>query len=145
MIKNSFVIFCLVLIVAIPAISCTPSAGGGASINVTYDQFSKQNNIVQDVTVAAGKKITVQLSSNRTTGFSWTENAQISDPTVVSQSSYNWVPPADTGGRVGVAGNEVWTFTALKSGTSTIYEEYSQPWSGGQKAVWSFKLNVTVQ
>jgi inhibitor of cysteine peptidase len=145
MIKKGFIVFCLVLIVPALVLSCAPSAQGGTSIIVTYDQFSKQNNIVQDVSVSNGKTITVQLTSNRTTGFAWTENAQISDPTIVSQSGYNWVPPSDTGGKVGVAGDEVWTFKALQPGSSTIYEEYSQPWPGGQKAAWTFKLNVTVK
>jgi inhibitor of cysteine peptidase len=145
MIKNSLIVFCLVLIVTAVALSCAPSAKGDTSVNVIYDEFSKQNNIVQDVSVSPGKTITVQLCSNRTTGFSWTENAQISDPTVLSQSGHSWVPPSDTGGKVGVAGNEVWTFKALKPGSSTIYEEYSQPWPGGQKAAWTFKLNITVQ
>jgi predicted secreted protein len=145
MIKYGLIAFCLVLIVPALALSCAPSVAGGTKIDVSYDQFAKQNNIVQDIGVPVGQTITVQLSSNRTTGYSWNENAAISDPAVLSQSGYNWVPPADTGGKVGVAGNEVWTFKALKAGKSTVYEEYGQPWSGGQKAGWTFKLNVTVQ
>ncbi len=143
MIKYGLIAFCLVLVVPALALSCAPSASG-ANIIVTYDQFAKQNNIVQDISVPVGQTITVQLSSNHTTGYSWSETASISDPAVLSQTGYSWVPPADTG-IVGASGNEVWTFKALKAGSSTISEDYSRPWSGGEKGTWTFKLNVTVK
>ena len=145
MLKYRLILFCLILVLPTFAISCGTSSQGTGSVSVSCDQFSNQNNIMQDVSTSVGSTITVQLCSNRTTGFSWSENAQISDPSVLSQSGYNFVPPASTGGAVGVAGNEVWTFKALKAGSSTVYEEYSQPWEGGQKAAWTFKLNVTVK
>ena len=147
MIKRSLIALLLALIIIVPAVACGPAAGGGGSttIAVTYEQFQKDKNIVQDISVPAGQVITLQLFSNATTGYSWKENAQISEPAVLSQLSHSYVAPSDTGGRVGAGGIEVWTFKALKAGKSTVSEEYGQPWSGGEKGAWTFKLNVTVQ
>ncbi|MHB8085124.1 MAG: protease inhibitor I42 family protein [Dehalococcoidia bacterium] len=158
MIRRSLIAMFLIIIIMIPAMSCVSisskndtttnvpsSPKSDTTIVVTYDQFAKEKNIVQDVNVLPGGTIIVQLVSNKTTGYSWNENAQISDPAVLSQTGHSYVAPSDTGGRVGVAGDEVWTFRALIAGKSTVYEEYGQPWAGGQKGDWTFKLNVTVK
>ncbi|MCX5996625.1 MAG: protease inhibitor I42 family protein [Chloroflexi bacterium] len=123
---------------------CAPAAKAEVPVTVTCDQFSKQANIVQDISVKMGNKVVVTLCSNPTTGFQWSEKAQIGDPQVLEQKSYKFVAPADTG-MVGVPGNAVWTFEAMGLGTSTVYLEYSRNWQGGEKAVQTFKLNVLVQ
>jgi len=46
---------------------------------------------------------------------------------------------------VGAPGKEVWTFKALKKGTTKIAMEYSQPWEGGEKGGWTFNLTVVVK
>jgi len=46
---------------------------------------------------------------------------------------------------VGAGGEEVWTFKALKPGTSSLSMEYSQPWDGGTKAGQTFVLNVVAK
>jgi len=48
-------------------------------------------------------------------------------------------------GLVGAPGEEVWTFKALKKGTSTIALEYSRPWEGGEKGEWTLNLTVIVK
>ena len=45
----------------------------------------------------------------------------------------------------GTAGQEIWTFKALRPGTSTISMDYSRPWEGGEKGEWTFKLTVVVK
>jgi inhibitor of cysteine peptidase len=115
------------------------------AISVSYDDFQKQKNIVQDINVSNGETITVTLFSNATTGYKWEENTQISDSQVLQQIDHKYVAPGNTGGKVGVGGAEVWSFKALKAGTSTIYTEYSQPWEKGTKGTWTFKLKVTVK
>jgi inhibitor of cysteine peptidase len=121
----------------------TPPAPSPAAVNVTCEQFSQKAQIVQDVTVAAGSTITVTLCSNASTGFSWGEQAQISNPEVLKQTSHKTIAPATS--MPGAPGNQVWTFQALKAGVSTASFSYSRPWEGGEKDVQTFKLNVTVQ
>ncbi|MBM4447422.1 MAG: protease inhibitor I42 family protein [Chloroflexi bacterium] len=122
--------------------SCAPSTG--TSIEVSCDDFGKQQDISQEVNVAAGDTFTVTLCSNATTGFKWSESAQISDQTVVQQTGHEFVAP-DAKGLVGAPGKEVWTFKALKKGTSTLSLEYSRPWEGGEKGEWTFNLTVVVK
>ena len=129
------------LILSLWLAACTPATG--TSVNVSCDDFDKQPHISKQMTVAAGNTFTVTLCSNATTGFQWSESAQISDQTVVQQTGHEFVSPENTG-LVGAPGNEVWTFKALKKGTSTITMEYSRPWEGGEKGVWTFNLTVAV-
>jgi inhibitor of cysteine peptidase len=120
--------------------SCAPAA----SVNVSCDDFGAQQHISKEVTTAVGDSFTVTLCSNPTTGFEWSESAQISDQTVVQQVHHKFVPSATTG-IAGAPGKEVWTFKALKKGTSTISLEYSRPWEGGEKGEWTFNLTVAVK
>lgn len=144
MIKSRVFLVLLATVATAIIFGCAPSAGGDVPITVTYDEFSKQKTMVKDVDITNGNKIIVTLCSNKTTGFSWSEKAQISDPKVLEQTAHDWIEPKSDG-RVGVAGNEVWTFKTLAKGKSTIYLEYTQPWTDGQKAAWTFKLNVNVK
>jgi len=139
-------ILIILLLACAPAAapSTTPAAGPGAVVTVTCDQFSQKAHITRDVTVGAGSTITVTLCSNPTTGFQWGEQAQISNPQVLKQTSHKSVGPADTT-LVGAPGSQVWTFQALSAGTGTASFSYSRPWEGGEKDVQTFKLNVTVQ
>jgi predicted secreted protein len=132
------------MLVMLLTLGCAPAVKTEFPVTVTCDQFSKQANIVQDVSVKMGNKVIVTLCSNPTTGFQWSEKAQIGNPQVLEQKSYKFVAPTNTG-IVGAPGNAVWTFEAMGQGTSTVYLEYSRNWQGGEKAVQTFKLNVTVQ
>ena len=91
---------------------------------------------------ANGGLLTVTLESNQTTGYSW-ELKEISDPSVLQKTDSKYETP--TSGLVGAGGKEVWTYKALKAGTTTLSMEYSQPWEGGQKDAKSFTLTVVVK
>jgi inhibitor of cysteine peptidase len=123
--------------------SCAPGATG-TSVEVSCDDFGSQSHMSKEINVAAGDSFTVTLCSNATTGFQWSESAQISDSTVVQQLDHKSLPP-ETEGLVGAPGKEVWTFKALKKGTSTVAMEYSRPWEGGEKGEWTFNLTVVVK
>ena len=131
----------ILLTLSLCLVACAPSTG--TPIDISCDDFRQQAHMSEQISVAAGDTFTVTLCSNATTGFEWSESAQISDPTVVQQTAHEFVGP-DTG-LVGAPGKEVWTFKAIKKGTSTIALEYSRPWEGGEKAEWSFTAAVTVK
>jgi predicted secreted protein len=111
-------------------------------VDVYYFEFERQPNYSGSVQLAVGGTLTVALSSNGSTGFEWSNPAQISDLSVLSQLDHRYVPPS--GGGTGAGGLEIWTFRALKKGNCTVYLEYSQPWNGGVKAAWTFRLAVAV-
>lgn len=132
------------MLVLLLALGCAPAMKTEVPVTVTCDQFTKQANIVQDISVKMGNRVVVTICSNPTTGFQWPEKAQIGNLKVLEQKGYKFLAPASTG-MVGAPGNSVWTFEAMGPGTSTVYVEYSRNWQGGEKAVQTFKLNVTVQ
>lgn len=123
--------------------SCAPGTLG-TSVEVYCDDFGSQPHMSKEINVTAGDSFTVTLCSNATTGFQWSESAQISDPAVVQQTGHKFVSP-EAEGLVGAPGKEVWTFKALKKGTSTVSLEYSRPWEGGEKGEWTFNLTVVVK
>ncbi len=133
----------IILSVLLTMSLCLASCLAAAFIQVSCDDFGKQQHVSKAVNVAVGDTFAVTLCSNATTGFQWPESAQISDPTVVQQTDHKFVSPGT--GFVGAPGKEVWTFKALKKGTSTVSLEYSRPWEGGEKGEWTFNLTVVVK
>jgi len=114
-----------------------------ASIEVTIEELMDQNHIEKHVEIAVGSTLKVTLGSNPTTGFNWTEQAQIGDPNILQQTVHEYTAP-DTD-VPGAAGKEEWTFEALETGETTVSMEYSRPWEGGEKGEWTFDLTVTVK
>lgn len=96
----------------------------------------------KQVEIGVGGSFTVTLDSNVTTGYSW-ELKGISDTSVLEKTDNKYVAP--TSNLMGASGKEVWTFKALKAGTTTLSMDYSQPWEGGQKGANSFNVIVVVK
>lgn len=118
---------------------------GKASVNLSCEDFTSQNHILGELSMKAGDSFSVTLCSNPSTGFQW-ESAVISDPSVLTETSHQYIgPESDPAPPPGTPGQDVWTFRALKKGTSTISIYYSRPWEGGEKGVWTFTTAVTVK
>jgi inhibitor of cysteine peptidase len=120
-----------------------------ASVEVTYDEFLEvkdtiSRHVTDSLEVTPGSTITVTLWSNQTTGFKWSEDATITDQSIIQQIEHKYIPPEDEE-LVGASGKEVWTFKAPKEGTTTVSMEYSQPWEGGEKDAYGFFLTVVVK
>ena len=142
--------FCILVAIILTLFTCCSSPESpefefmrDVKVELSYEDFQTQPNYSGSVRLRIGGRLTVILYSNRSTGFSWSELAQISDQTVLMQIDHKCLPP--TSDLAGAGGQEVWTFKTLKEGSSTIYLEYSQPWEGGIKAAWTFHLTVVVK
>ena len=117
-----------------------------AWVEVTCDEFYDNHHINQILEVKAGETFEVKLCSNPTTGFQWSEEAQISVPAVLKQEDHKFIgPESEPPPPPGTPGQEIWTFQALKQGSSEISLEYSQPWEGGEKGEWTCTVNVVVK
>ena len=77
-------------------------------------------------------RLKVILCSNQATGFTWNEEAQISETSALKQEKHEYVAPSAS--KVGAAGTEKFTFRGIKQGTATVSLEYSRDWEGGEKA-----------
>jgi inhibitor of cysteine peptidase len=138
----------VLLLVAAAAVlglfACTTQTSSmNASVEVSIDDFTNVITITKEVELASGGTLMVTLGSNKTTGFQWSEQAEIADPSILEQTSHQYIAPQSS--VEGAPGKEEWTFKALKSGITTISMEYSRPWEGGEKGVWKFNLTVNVR
>ena len=137
------------IIVSMLLVACD-APGQKAWVEVSCDEFSDNNHIeampALEVHLGETETFEVKLCSNPTTGFKWSENAQISDTAVLVQEDHKFIgPESEPPPPPGTPGQEVWTFRALKRGSSTIFFEYSRPWKGGEKGEWTCTVNVVVK
>ena len=103
----------------------------------------KQSAITQDITLNVGNTLMVKLGSNYSTPYRWKPDTEIGDPAVVKQIGHEFVQP--TSDALGAPGTEVWTFTALKPGTTTVTTSYASFVGKDTTPVCTYTANVTVQ
>jgi inhibitor of cysteine peptidase len=134
--------------IAIAALLFLSACTSEMDVDVSCDDFMKQNNINKEIKVAVDDVFTVTLCSNPTTGFQW-DLPQITDQAVLQQIDHKFMSPSSGAPNKalppGTPGQDIWTFRALEKGTSMISAEYSRPWEGGEKAAWTFDLTVVVK
>lgn len=113
------------------------------TLQVSMDDVLKQSVITQNVTLSVGHALTVELASNYTTPYRWMPDTKIGDATTVKQTSHQFVQP--TSDALGAPGTEVWTFTALKPGITTITTYYTSFVGRDATPKCAYNATVTVQ
>jgi inhibitor of cysteine peptidase len=150
--KVKILVAIVLTLALISAAACTAASAGTADKTdqgvkeiavTTSDEFDQNQHLQKEVEIAKGNTLVVTLFSNGTTGFSWDKNAQIADTGIIQQLKHQYIG-AETN-IPGASGAEQWTFEAVNTGTTTVHLEYSRPWEGGEKGVWTFDLTVTVK
>jgi len=113
------------------------------TISIPIGEFPNQPHIQAVMNATVDEELTVTLGSNPTTGFLWSEEAEISDESIVQQVSHIYI---GSGTNVpGASGEEVWVFQGLKKGTTTIYMEYSRPWVEGDIGHWTVTITANIK
>ncbi|MCX6011910.1 MAG: protease inhibitor I42 family protein [Chloroflexi bacterium] len=135
--KMRSLVVCLISLLLINLVACSPAASKEVSVDITSSG--------KEVTLTVGDTLTVTLDSNKTTGYSWNENATISDSTVIQQEDHKYNVPETSAPVVGAGGKEVWTFKSLKAGKSIISMEYRQPWMTNSAPAKTFSLTVNIK
>ena len=87
------------------------------------------------------RQVSGEMASNPTTGYSWRwvnrDNQNVDS--VSSEYKQDKAPKM----MVGVGGNETWTFSATKSGSTTLVFCYEQPWNPGENTdTLVYKINI---
>jgi inhibitor of cysteine peptidase len=113
------------------------------TLQVSMDDVLKQSSITQNVTLSVGNTLKVVLGSNYSTPYRWNIDAKVGDSSIVKQTDHEFVKP--TTDMVGAPGTEVWTFSVLKAGTTTISTDYTSFVGRNNKPVCTYTANVTVQ
>jgi predicted secreted protein len=115
---------------------------GPLNITVTaeYQTLQQTPHYARSVDLLLGAELKLVLYSNGTTGYLWTNPAQLTDPAVLEQTDHRYVirPNPDPG----EAGHEVFTFEATARGACTIYLEYKRPLSA--EVAYTCTINVDV-
>lgn len=132
-----------VLAAFVMLVGCSsPSKAATKTIEVSMDEVLSQSTITRDATLAVGDTLQLSLGSNHSTPFRWTADPKVADATLLKQTSHEYVR-ANTD-RMGAPGTEVWRFTALKAGKTTIVAGYGSV-VGDAAPTCTFTANVTVQ
>lgn len=132
-----------VLALFLMLVGCSsPSKAATKTIDVPMEDVLNQSAITRDVTLAVGDTLKVSLGSNKSTPYRWTADPKIGDPALLRQASHEYLRGSTD--RIGAPGTEVWTFTALKSGKTTIVAKYGSV-VGDAAPTCTFTANVTVQ
>ena len=137
--KQRTILILLLLFSTIFMQSCITSRD--IHVEISCDEFTENPKSMQnDFQIEVGDKVYIELCSNPSTGFKW--NYDLSADNVLKEEGYDFEEP--DGDVVGASGKEIWTFEAIGKGTTVINMEYSQPWQGGIKGEWTYRVNVVV-
>ena len=94
---------------------------------------------------------TITIDSNQTTGYAWTATQTIKDNAGEShcfEISDEYVEPEDTGGMVGVPGQQVFTLKAVEAGDVDVSLTYSRSWEPSKdddQVVYHFSVDKNLQ
>ena len=139
--KVRIILIFLMLAASLSLLSCIITSRA-IGVEISCDEFNENpHSIRNEFQVEIGDKITVKLCSNPTTGFQW--KYEIIGDIVLKEEDHDFEEPESN--VPGAAGIEVWTFEAVEKGTTVVRMVYSQPWEGGEKAVWTYTIAVTVE
>jgi len=116
-----------------PTIPVTVGPAGYSDVSIPLGEFPDHPHIDVVMHSVVGGQLTVTLGSDPTTGFQWSEDADISDQTIVRQTGHGFVDGADH-----------WTFKGLKRGTTTIFMEHSRPEVLFWWLYWTVTIAVTI-
>lgn len=111
-------------------------------VKVSCDEFQMKKDVSKSVKLAEHGKLVVTLCTNPSTGYKWSDSAQISNHSVLWQTSRT--TSSSSGSGLGAPGEAKWEFKALDEGKSTISLEYGRPWQADGDENWSFSLQVNV-
>ena len=128
---------------SLPTPPVTPvDATGYSDVSIPIGEFQNQPHIDVVMSTVLGGELTVTLGSNPTTGYQWSEDAEISDENVIKQINHKFVGPG-IDKPPGTPGEEVWAFKGLERGTVTILLEYSRSWTGA--GLWAVTITATIR
>ncbi len=114
------------------------------TVKITINYPSTGDTI--PIKVMKNAAFTITLSSNPSTGYSWTLDENL-DTNILKSNGSRYITHhnQDNPKLVGQGGVEVWTFTATGSGTQIVNLKYHRPWEKNVQPVRIQILNVTVQ
>lgn len=93
------------------------------------------------VKMAVGDTLTVDLSSNPTTGFMWRDKVEGKAVRPAGEPQYHG-PKAP---RPGAGGRQLFSYRAVRSGAGSIRLAYSRSWEKGKPPAQTYQIKVVVR
>jgi inhibitor of cysteine peptidase len=120
-----------VIVVALLGAGC----GGAVKTYTTGDS---------DITTSVGGQFTIELESNKTTGYQW-GLAEPFDKAVIKKVISTYQVSNKNKDLVGAGGVEKWTFEGVGKGSTTIAMSYSRPFEKNTPPAKLASFKVTVK
>jgi inhibitor of cysteine peptidase len=96
-----------------------------------------------EIRVTVGQVLVVELPSNHTTGFCWSERSD-AESVVEKVGEPAYMQDSSPFGIVGAGGTEIWRFRAAKVGQQTLRLDYARPWEKDVAPVRTVSFDVVV-
>jgi inhibitor of cysteine peptidase len=113
------------------------------NVEISCNDFTDNpHSIRNEYQVEIGDKIALKLCSNQTAGFQW--KYEMLGDIAIKEEDHDFEEPVDED-IVGAAGKELWTFEAVKQGTTEVHMEYGQLSQVGEEPEWTYTFTVTVE
>ncbi|MDO8847823.1 MAG: protease inhibitor I42 family protein [Coriobacteriia bacterium] len=126
----------IVWVVMTLAISAAAVAGCDGDVRLKDDDNGTS------VTLANGEALELVLTSNPTTGYSW---SAVEVPACLDQDGEPEYDSDALPGMVGAGGEDTWRFVGAEPGEGTLRLEYKKSWEGEVEAVQVYEIDVTVE
>jgi inhibitor of cysteine peptidase len=135
------------VIVSMLGITACSGLSREKSIVVDCEEFEKNKYLFKNIEIGVYETFTLTMCSNPSTGFHWSETAEIDKQFLLRQIDHEYLPPekGSSSNVTGASARQQWTFTGLKSGQAVVTMEYSQWWEGGIKKDGTLNLTVTIK
>lgn len=101
----------------------------GAPANAAKKPTLVVTELPAQVRLIPGESIVLSLSTNRTTGYTWTTKVS-GDKKAIKVGEGTYQAPASADGMVGVPGTTLWSITATAVGTAKVKVLASPPGGG---------------
>lgn len=123
-------------------------AGSSSALEIDKKDMPGGNKEITDLTdparpiaVKKGETFSIRLASNPTTGYRWRLAAPL-DGGILTEAGNSYERPASM--LIGAGGREIWNFTAVGKGKTTVEMEYVRQWEKGAEPANRVSFNVTV-
>jgi inhibitor of cysteine peptidase len=111
---------------------------------ISYSQDKIFTESDTEISVTTGETFDIKLTSNKSTGYSWSVTIEEPNPPgVVTELGSDYQAPQ--AGKLGASGSEIWHFSAAESGFVKLVFRYSQPWDTEKEPAKTITFNVNVQ
>ncbi len=109
-------------------------------ISSSYSQNKNYTSSDTEINASLGEQFTITLSSNKTTGYSWSAG-MIADNSQVVVTGIEYTSSVDA--KIGEGGSEIWHFKAVATGSVKIKMYYARSWENdkpSQEVIYSVTI-----